>query len=232
MENDLTETFAENIPELKCDNCQTLKPLIYPASHFLHASLGILKGMLCSECADTEEKREIPIGMIQPILENTPLDQPLSGKFSAILVPPDDPGTGANQYWMDIGLMVLEELATWKDKVMKFSFGGQRYKGLWLKPHWHEKRVIKISIAGDTPSKNLELDIYQQTRLAKFGFQEEGKTNKIWSIDLNEVEGTVPNVSSIIIHILRFGYLLEPSDLNRITPTLDVDFSDPVYKKP
>jgi hypothetical protein len=62
------------------------------------------------------------------------------------------------------------------------------------------------------------------------GFQEEGKTNKTWLIQLSETEGTIPNASAITIHILRFGYLLEPSDLTSITPTLDVDFSDPEYR--
>jgi hypothetical protein len=165
-----------------------------------------------------------------PIIQNTKLDKPLTGSFRPIEVPPDDPSGGAYEYWMDIGHMVLEEMAVWKNKILKFSFGGNRYKGLWLKPIWNENSVSGITLAGDTPSKNLELDAYQLSRLMQLGFQEEGKTKKTWSIQLSEHEGGIPNASAIIIHILRFGYLLEPSDLNSITPTLDVDFSDPEYR--
>ena len=156
----------------------------------------------------------------------------MTGAFHPIEVSQDDPSIGAYQYWMDIGNMVIGEMAVWKDKVMKFTFGGNRYKGLWLKPEWNENRVCGIALAGDTPSMNLELDVYQRYRLTQLGFHEEGKTNKTWSIRLSEPEGNIPNASAVIIHILRFGYLLEPSDLNSITPTLDVDFSDPEYQNP
>ena len=57
------------------------------------------------------------------------------------------------------------------------------------------------------------------------------KTNKTWSIHLTEAEGSIENSSAVLLHILRFGYLLEPSDLNGITPTLDIDLDDPEYKE-
>jgi hypothetical protein len=231
MATDSPATDSEQVLDISCDDCKIFKSLIYPSSHFVYTVKGSAKGVLCSECANAHKGiKKIPAIMLRPLIENIPLDQPISGSFRPIKVSQDDPSIGAYQYWMDIGHMVIGEMAVWKDKVMKFTFGGNRYKGLWLKPEWNENLVCGITLAGDTPSKMLELDVYQQFRLAQMGFEEEGKTNKTWSIQLSELEGTIPNSSAIIIHILRFGYLLEPSDLNSITPTLDVDFSDPEYR--
>ena len=233
MALDSPATDSEQVLEISCDDCKVFKSLIYPSSHYVYTVKGSAKGVLCSECANAHKGiRKIPAIMLRPLIENVPLDHPMTGAFHPIKVSQDDPSIGAYQYWMDIGHMVIGEMAVWKDKVMKFTFGGNRYKGLWLKPEWNENRVCGIALAGDTPSMNLELDVYQRYRLTQLGFHEEGKTNKTWSIRLSEPEGNIPNASAIIIHILRFGYLLEPSDLNSITPTLDVDFSDPEYQNP
>lgn len=230
MTYDFSEGDLVQVTMISCEICKKSKALIYPDSHFIITERGTAKGFACDDCAGTEEMREIPIALIRPIFEGNPLDVPQTGAFHPINASNDDLESAAHQYWMEIGHMVLEEMAVWKDKIMKFTFGGNRYKGLWLKPEWNGHNVVGISLAGDTPSKNLELDVYQRLRLTHMGFQEEGKTNKTWSIPLSEPEGTIPNASAIIIHILRFGYLLEPSDLNSITPTLDVDFSDPEYR--
>ena len=232
----MTNVFSEGdlvqVTMITCEICKVSKVLIYPTSHFVIRERGTAKGFACDDCASTDEMREIPISLIRPIFDGNPLDVPQTGSFKPINASHDDPDSAAYQYWMEIGHMVLEEMAVWKDKIIKFTFGGNRYKGLWLKPEWDGHRVVGISLAGDTPSKNLELDVYQHYRLSQLGFQEEGKTNKTWSIKLSEPEGNIPNATSIIIHILRFGYLLEPSDLNSITPTLDVDFSDPEFQNP
>jgi hypothetical protein len=230
MTADTPGTGSEQPSEIHCDECKVFKPLIYPSSHFVYTEKGSAKGVICGDCANTSDKRNIPVGLIRPFINQAPLDQPIVGKFHPIKVSADDPSGAAYQYWMEMGHMIIQEMAAWQHKIMKFTFGGNRYKGLWLKPLWNGNRVIGISLAGDTPSKNLELDVYQLSRLTQLGFQEEGKTNKTWSIQLSELEGTIPNASAIIIHILRFGYLLEPSDLNSITPTLDVDFSDPEFQ--
>ena len=232
MTTDTPETGSEQPSEIHCDECKVFKPLIYPSSHFVYTEKGSAKGVICGDCANTIDKRNIPVGLIRPYINQAPLDQPMLGNFQPITTPADDPSSAAYEYWMEMGHMIIQEMAVWQDKVMKFTFGGNRYRGLWLKPLWNGNRVIGISLAGDTPSKDLELDVYQLSRLKQLGFQEEGKTNKTWSIQLSEPEGNIPNASSIIIHILRFGYLLEPSDLNSITPTLDVDFSDPEYQNP
>jgi hypothetical protein len=216
---------------INCDICKVSKVLIYPSSHFISTERGNAKGFVCSDCANTEEMRKIPIALVRPIFDGKPLDVPMTGSFHPVNASQDDSTSSSYQYWMEIGHMIIEEMAVWKDKILKFTFGGNRYKGLWLKPEWDGSRIVGISIAGDTPSKKLELDIYQRYRLTQFGFVEVGKSNKTWSIELSELEGSIPNASAVIIHILRFGYLLEPSDLNSITPTLDVDFSDPEYKR-
>lgn len=222
-------TSAEKLESgsnIVCENCQNSTPIIFPSSHFVFIERGEARGLICQKCADSPVKRKVPIGFIRPLLEGTQLATPVKGNFRNAEISEDDPESGAFQYWREIGHMIIEEMAIWQEKVLKFTFGGMRYKGLWLKPHWTGSRVTAMSIAGDTPSKKLELDVYQITRLSQMGFVESGRTNKIWEIQLTEQESDIPNASAIIIHVLRYGYLLDPSDLNSITPTLDIDTSD------
>jgi len=218
------------LPLVNCVNCGESKVLLYPDSHFSVVEFGIVKGIFCKGCADTPDKKAIPLGMIQPIIEDYALDPPLSGLFKPVSVESDAPDSNSYLYWKEIGQGILETMALWQGKVLKFSISGNRYKGLWVRPEWNGSRVAAFSIAGDTPSKKLELDVYQRSRLTKLGFQEEGKTNKTWNIQLTDPEGSIENSSSVLLHLLRYGYLLEPSDLNQITPTLDINLDDPEYK--
>ena len=219
------------VPLVDCVNCGQSKALLYPDTHFYVVEFGVERGIFCRDCADTPDKKTIPLGMIKPIIEDLALEAPMTGLFRPVSVEPDPLGSSSYQYWKDMGHIFLETMALWQGKILKFSISGNRYKGLWLKPEWDGSRLAGLSIAGDTPSKKLELDIYQRSRLSKIGFQEEGRTNKTWSIRLSEPEGSIENSSSLMLHLVRFGYLLEPSDLNRVTPTLDIDLDDPEYKE-
>jgi hypothetical protein len=214
-----------------CAVCEAFAPVIYPDSHFVSMSGGMDAVLICDSCADTEDKRQIPVRLIKPIIENEPLGPPKPGAFRPIQVEPTHQDAPAHDYWMSMGHMILEVMATWQDKVLKFSLGGNRYKGIWIKPHWNGPVVASISLAGDTPSKKLELDVYQVSRLRKLGFTETGSTNKFWQLDLEPDEGDVLNSSAIVLYTIRHGYLLEPSDLYSITPTIDADFSDPEYSE-
>lgn len=214
-----------------CELCEEFGPVIYPDSHFVCLSGGTNAGLICDRCADTEDKRQTPVWVVKPIIEDEPLAAPRLGAFHPVQVEPTDEDAPAHDYWMRVGHMILEVMAMWPGKVLKFSLGGTRYKGIWIKPQWNGPVVTGISLAGDTPSKKLELDVYQVSRLKKLGFTETGRTNKLWSLNLEPNEGDVLNSSAIVLHIIRYGYLLEPSDLSSITPTLDVDFSDPEYSE-
>lgn len=214
---------------IECVNCKETSMIVYPDSHFFWVQNGRPQGVLCANCADSADKRKVPLGMMQPIIEDTQLPLPISGSFKPVIRKPDPQETSVYEYWRQIGHNFLETFVLWQEKVMKFSLGGNRYKGIWIKPHWESTRVIGLAIAGDTPSKGLELDVYQLSRLRKLGFVEGGQSNKTWSIQLNPEEGTIENVSALILHLIRHGYLLEPTDLNTITPTLDIDLDDPEY---
>jgi len=231
MNFEIGDEVSFEAPEADCVSCEIFKPVLYPDSHFVLTEHGVPRGFVCSICADTEEKRQIPISMVSPVVDQVPLVEPVTGAFAPIPTQPDPMDSGAYQYWMWVGHMILETMVMWQGKLLKLSLSSQRYKGLWIKPHWDGRTVIGFSIAGDTPSKKLELDVYQLSRLKQLGFTETGKTNKVWTIDLLPIEGNIHNSSAIVVHLVRHGYLLEPSDLNSITPTLDIDFSDPKYQE-
>lgn len=231
MEIQIGDEVAFDALGADCGVCEEFAPIIYPDSHFVYVLGGINAGLICDRCADTEDKREIPVWVVKPIIENEPLPAPKPGAFRPAQVESTDEDAPAHDYWMSMGHMILEVMAMWRGKVLKLSLGGNRYKGIWIKPHWNGPVVAGISLAGDTPSKKLELDVYQASRLKKLGFTETGRSNKLWSLNLEPDEGDVLNSSAIVSHIIRYGYLLEPSDLSSITPTLDVDFSDPEYSE-
>jgi hypothetical protein len=133
------------------------------------------------------------------------------------------------KFWLELAESVIQTLGMWHGKVLRFNLSGLRYKGLWIKPTWVGSEISELLIAGDDPSKGLELDVYQTTRLSKLGYVEEGETEKTWRLELSRDERGISNITSVIVHTMRFGYLLEPTDLNTLTPIVDIDKKSPEY---
>ncbi len=219
------------VPMIPCFSCGQEKPALGLGSHFLQTEKGNPLGFFCAECATEDESRTIPIDMIHPIVFDQPLPLPIEGNFKPVQVSDDKPNSGLAEAWKDRGHLFLETMAIWQGLVLKFSIGGNRYKGIWITPTWQGNLVTSLAFAGDTPSKGLELDIYQISRFRKLGLQEQGATNKHWEIELAGDEQTPDNVAAIIVHVLRQGYLLDPSDVYSITPTLDIDSRDPEWRQ-
>lgn len=219
------------VPSISCEQCNQEKLALGSGSHFLQINKGKPIGFFCADCADTEEKRMIPIEMIAPIMNDKSVPEPVQGSFKPIAKKLNQENSGLEETWKDRGHLFLETMAMWQGLVLKFSIGGNRYKGIWIKPTWKGRQVTALTFAGDTPSKGLELDLYQISRLRKLGLIESGATNKEWHLDLQNHEQDPGNAAAVIVHVLRQGYLLDPSDIYSVTPTLDVDFSDPEWRE-
>ena len=215
---------------VECHRCKTEKPLLSDDSFFFVVNFGEPEGLACSECAVSAQDRLLPALEIISLINDEPLDPPIKGAFCPLPKegaegPPED-----SPFWTTAAETILETMATWHGKVLKFTIGSEKHKGLWVKPIWEGSKVQGLQLAGDTPSKGLELDIYQTRRLSQFGFVEEGRTNKIWSLSFQEHEMGVANATAVITYVLRHGYLLDVNEVTSLTPTLDVDFSDPEYQ--
>lgn len=215
---------------LECFRCNEKKPLLSDDSFFFIVDRGISEGFTCSECAVSPKDRLLPAIELMGLMTEDTLAPPQKGAF----VPLPDKGVGdqvpESPFQKETNVKILEVMATWHGKVLKLGFGTQKAKGLWIKPIWEGSIVRGLQLAGDTPSKGLELDIYQTRRLAQLGFQEEGATNKVWSMTFQEHETGIANASAVISYVLRHGYLLDVADITSFTPTLDIDTADPEYQ--
>lgn len=219
-----------SIRTVPCKECNQSKPLIYPESHFFLVERGNPVGFICKTCAVTEEQRVLPVGDIEYVLEELPLPEPITGNYKPVVSKTILEKGIQKGYWEELGQTILETMAMWQGKVLKFNASANRFKGVWVKPAWDGTKVTGLVVAGDTPTKKLELDVYQLHRLRRMGFVEDGKTNKTWSIELSEPEQGIVNASSIILSVLKQGYLLESTDLYAFNPTLDINVDDPEYR--
>lgn len=215
---------------IPCEGCKQEKPALGYESFYLHTHKGNPVGLFCASCSDNDEKRIIPIGMIAPIMNNEPLPSPAQGNFRPIETNTERVNSGLAEAWKDRGHLFLETMAMWQGLVLKFSIGGNRYKGIWIRPDWDGRQVSSIAFSGDTPSKGMELDIYQISRLRKLGLVEQGLKNREWVVNLLPHEQGPDNAAAIILHVLRQGYLLDPSDIYSVTPTLDIDSTAPEWR--
>jgi hypothetical protein len=222
------ETFEVRL--IPCEGCKEEKAALGKGSFFLHTHKGKPVGVFCSNCSDTDEKRAVPIEMIAPIMKDEPLPAPVEGNFKPVETNLDRVNSGLAEAWKDRGHLFLETMAMWQGLVLKFSIGGNRYKGIWIRPTWDGGRVTALTFAGDTPSKGLELDVYQISRMRKLGLIEQGSNNKEWTIEFRPIEQTPDNAAAVILHVLRQGYLMDPSDVYSVTPTLDIDSTAPEWR--
>jgi hypothetical protein len=215
---------------IECHRCKTKKPLFTEDSFFFIVPFGQPEGLVCSDCTVSEEERLLSAVEIISIIGDEPLGPPRQGAFKPLPKEGDSVSSEDSPFWTSAGETILETMAGWHGKVLKFTIGSEKHKGLWVKPIWEGSKVKGLQLAGDTPSKGLELDIYQTRRLSQFGFVEEGRSNKIWSLSFQEHEMGVANATAVITYVLRHGYLLDVNEVTSLTPTLDVDFSDPEYQ--
>jgi len=215
---------------IECYRCKNKKPFIGDKDFYYFVNFGDPEGFVCSDCAVTEEDRLLPATELLNVLRNEPPAEPLPGAFKPLPSKSTSDATEQSPFWIQAGERILEIMLTWHGKVLKFSIGTEKHKGLWVKPIWDGSTVAGLELAGDTPSKGLELDVYQTRRLSQLGFTEEGKTNKTWSLSFEPHEKGIANSSSVITYILRHGYLLDIQEVTSLTPTLDVDFKAPEYQ--
>ena len=220
---------GQDIAGVFCEKCKTEFPFKELHTAFYVSEYGTPKGIYCSNCAVTPEERALSAKEIESLMTQL-APHPVSGAFK----PREDSAyTGPEamaSFWLGIAASILNTFAVWHGKVLKFSIGSPRYRGLWIKPTWTGSRVTELLMAGDSPSKGIELNVYQTTRLAQLGFIEEGDRDKTWRIALEPHEQGVSNVTSILVHVLRFGYLFEATDVNSFTPTLDMNLDMPEYQ--
>jgi len=215
---------------LDCYRCEAKKPFLADGDFYFVATLGKPEGFTCSDCAVTDEDRLVSATELVSMVKDEPLPEPVTGAFRPISTKGSSGAKEQSPFWKEAGENILEVMVTWHGKVLKFSIGTEKHKGLWVKPIWDGSTVQGLEIAGDTPSKGLELDVYQTRRLSQLGFTEEGKTNKTWSLSFEPHEKRIANASSVISHILRYGYLLDVQEVTSLTPTIDIDSDAPKYQ--
>lgn len=186
-------------------------------------------GLLCEECFDPAS---IPGRFIAVRDLNRPLEPkpPVTGKFKTVKTDEEvhHARTQAfySDFWRQLEQDFYAELQRFTSTILHFTFSGPDYKGIMFTPVWEGDSIVGLDVAGDTPSKKFQLNIYQTHRLKQMGFVVSGERDKVWSIELEPQERDFANVARIITHVMEFGYMMRPQKIAGFTPVLDIDARD------
>jgi hypothetical protein len=66
------------------------------------------------------------------------------------------------------------------------------------------------------------MNVYQVHRLKVMGLAGPVENPKEWTLQLSGQEASFENVVRILSHVLEFGYMIDVSRIDAITPILDV----------
>jgi hypothetical protein len=106
--------------------------------------------------------------------------------------------------------------------MLEIGLGSRTYKGYHVDLIWSNNKLVSLAFPGKHKKTHPPLNIYQMHRRERMGLDTAGTDPTLFFIELTPKERSPENVARIISHTLEFGYLLDPTRLNAITPFLDV----------
>lgn len=131
----------------------------------------------------------------------------------------------AAPFWVGLEADMSQMLHEWGKKLLRFSLSSRTYKGHKIVFHWQDEQIAGLNFPGSSSTTKPAMNIYQVYRLREMGLEGHGYNPKEWSISLSGPEASFENVMRIITHVLEFGYMIDVSRVDAITPILDVDVS-------
>lgn len=129
-------------------------------------------------------------------------------------------------FWLDLENQFLEIFNEFGSKFMNFTISSHFYKGMKVTLVWDRGQLSGLTVQGTSPSRKLQLDVYQTYRLREMGLIETGLKDRTWDLQFQPHEVSYENVARVISHILEFGYMLKPARSLGISPQLDIKAED------
>lgn len=154
-------------------------------------------------------------------------DAPLSGNFRPVKTKDEIVYSRTDAffgpYWLDLEQNMLQDLNQLGPKLLRYTFPGPHFKGISISPIWEKDEVVGLEVAGDTPSKKLQLSVHQTHRIKQMGFHREGTTDQLWEIAFQPEERVPNNVARVITHLMEYGYMMRANRITDVSTIVDVD---------
>jgi hypothetical protein len=184
--------------------------------------------VVCTQCHEEDEFENIPeLARVSTSLE---LSGPISGRFKPCK--PNDVIIEERQRffdrerWNQLERDSLDMFLDWGEKFLGFSLSGRTYKGYKIAFQWRDHKLVAIEFSGNSASMYPPMDIYRVHRMRTMGLEAQGDNPKLWYIELDGEEAGFENVVRVISHVLCYGYMLDLSRIDVVSPIVDVDRND------
>ena len=212
----------------KCANCQVVIEVGDNVGLVGKSNVPEEMHVVCTQCHEEDEFENIPeLARVSTSLE---LSGPISGRFKPCK--PNDVIIEERQRFFDrerwnrLERDSLDMFLDWGEKFLGFSLSGRTYKGYKIAFQWRDHKLVAIEFSGNSASMYPPMDIYRVHRMRTMGLEGQGDNPKLWNIELDGEEAGFENVVRVISHVLCYGYMLDLSRIDEVSPIVDVDRSD------
>lgn len=126
------------------------------------------------------------------------------------------------KFWVSLEEDLFALLNEYGDKFLRFSLSSRTFKGYRIEFLWEQGNLVGLTLPGNTSKTQPPMSVYQVHRLRQMGIEGEGSNPKVWTLRVSGSEASYENIARILTHVLEFGYMIDASRIDAVTPTLDV----------
>ena len=180
--------------------------------------------VVCMTCHEAQDYSNIP-GLNAPKVAYKTA-APIMGTFKACKSPAEILELRSKSYdspfWVGLEEDLVQILHELEDKFLRFSLSSRTFRGYKFVFQWEQGQIIGLTFPGSASTTKPPMNIYQVHRLSEMGLTGTGENPKEWALQLSGEEASYENVVRILSHVLEFGYMIDVSRIDAITPILDV----------
>lgn len=177
--------------------------------------------MICHEAGDVSNIAELNGGK-----SNYSSQPPIIGQFqpckSAEQISELRTKSYYARFWVSLEEDLLGLLNEYGDKFLRFSLSSRTFKGYRFEFVWEQGKIVRLTFPGHTSKTQPPMSIYQVHRLRQMGLMGEGENPREWKLKVSGAESSFENIVRILTHILEFGYMIDVSRIDAVTPTVDL----------
>lgn len=123
--------------------------------------------------------------------------------------------------WDQLERDTLDMLHEWGNRFNGLTLSGRTYRGYDISFEWSDQKIVALGFPGNSTKLFPPMDIYRVHRLRGMGLEGSGVNPTHWTIALDGPEAAFENIARIISHVLCYGYMLDFSRIDEITPNLE-----------
>ena len=125
-------------------------------------------------------------------------------------------------FWVSLEEDLFGFLNEFGDKFLRLSLSSRTFKGYKFEFVWEQGKIVSIAFPGNSSKTQPPMSVYQVHRLRQMGLTGEGENPKQWMLRVSGAEASFENIVRVLTHILEFGYMIDVSRIDAVTPTLDI----------